>query len=82
MSLPTLFICTVCGYQRSLPFATVCLAFFPYQKSSLLFPLPGRDSNAFSGPHPPHCLWSKHNLLQEASVSSEGLQSSWHEQRG
>lgn len=34
-------------------------------KSSLVFTLPGRDSNAFSGPHPPHYLCSKHNLLQE-----------------
>lgn len=30
---------------------------------------------------PPHHLWSKHNLLQEASLNSEGLQSSWREQR-
>lgn len=30
---------------------------------------------------PPHHLWSKHNLLQEASLNSEGLQSSWRKQR-
>lgn len=78
-------ICAVCGYQRSLPLPTMCRPPHPLHpcksKSSLVFTLPGIDSNVFSGPHLLHHLWSKHTTFsKKPPISSEGLQSSWHEE--